>query len=133
MLLHISLFLSSFIYFERERESMCKWGRGKERGRERIPSRLHTTSAEPDAGLQLTERWDHDLSQSQMLNQWSHPGAPLLSISRQPKPIFLAVKIQFLPLDSSNLSPFKVADRSWPQGAQDLNSLPLQMCHSSVC
>ena len=31
-------------------------GRGRERGRERIPSRLLTVSAEPDAGLQLTNR-----------------------------------------------------------------------------
>ena len=29
-------------------------GRGRERGRERIPSRLHAVSAEPDAGLELT-------------------------------------------------------------------------------
>ena len=34
-----------------------KWGRGKEREfyiYERIPSRLHTVSAEPDVGLGLT-------------------------------------------------------------------------------
>ena len=41
-----------FIYFERERE----WVRGRERGRERIPSRLHTVSTEPDAGLEPTNR-----------------------------------------------------------------------------
>ena len=29
---------------------MCKKGRGRERGRERIPSRLHVASTEPDAG-----------------------------------------------------------------------------------
>ena len=29
---------------------------GAERGRERIPSRLHTISAEPDAGLEPTNR-----------------------------------------------------------------------------
>ena len=29
-------------------------GRGRERGRERIPSRLHTVSTEPDVGLDLT-------------------------------------------------------------------------------
>ena len=42
------LFLK-FIYVEREREQ----GRSRERGieRERIPSRLHTVSTEPDAGL----------------------------------------------------------------------------------
>ena len=45
-----------FIYlFEREREHEHAWAeRGKERGRERIPSRLHTVRAEPDVGLKLT-------------------------------------------------------------------------------
>ena len=37
-----------FIYFEREHEQ----GRGREQ--ERIPSRLHTISAEPDVGLEPT-------------------------------------------------------------------------------
>ena len=41
-----------FIYFERERESMSK-GKDRERGRERIPSRLHAVSAELDVGLDL--------------------------------------------------------------------------------
>ena len=50
-------FLSLFIYFERATES--EWGRGKgggggKRGRERIPSRLHSVSTEPDMGLELT-------------------------------------------------------------------------------
>ena len=35
----------------RERTCMCQRGRGRERGRQRIPSRL---SAEPDAGLDPT-------------------------------------------------------------------------------
>ena len=39
-----------FIYFEREYEQ----GRGRERGRARIPSRLHAVSAEPNVGLELT-------------------------------------------------------------------------------
>ena len=34
---------------ERERESKA----GRERGRERIPSRLHTVSIEPNTGLEL--------------------------------------------------------------------------------
>ena len=39
-----------FIYLFRESEQ----GRGREReGREKIPSRLHTVSTEPDAGLSL--------------------------------------------------------------------------------
>ena len=48
----ISFFVSLFIYFERERERerehICKQGRGRERGRERIPSRLHAVSAQPE-------------------------------------------------------------------------------------
>ena len=38
-----------FIYFESEREHMA--GRGRERRRERIPSRLRRVRTEPDAGL----------------------------------------------------------------------------------
>ena len=45
-------FLSLFIYFEKEREL----GRGRERGRERIQSRLHAVSAEPGARLELMNR-----------------------------------------------------------------------------
>ena len=41
-------FLSLFTYFERERER-AQIGRGRERGRERIPRRLHTVTTEPDA------------------------------------------------------------------------------------
>ena len=41
-----------FIYFERKRAH--KQGRGRERRRERISSRLHAVSTEPDMGLNLT-------------------------------------------------------------------------------
>ena len=41
-----------FIYFETERENE----QGTERGRERIPSRLHAVSKEPDAGLDPLNR-----------------------------------------------------------------------------
>ena len=42
-----------FILRERERE----WGgAGRERGRERVPSRLHAVSTEPDTGFQPTNR-----------------------------------------------------------------------------
>ena len=37
-------------------------GGGAERRRERIPSRFHTASAEPDVGLELMKSQDHDLS-----------------------------------------------------------------------
>ena len=33
---------------------MREQGRGRERGKERIPSRLHAVSAEPNTGLDLT-------------------------------------------------------------------------------
>ena len=54
---------------------MCR--RGKERGRERIPSSFHTVSAEPNVGswteiMTWAEIW------SQTLNQLSHPGTPIL-------------------------------------------------------
>ena len=49
-----SSFFLKFIYFEREHEH--EWGRGRKRGRERIPSGLHTASAEPDSVLHLTNR-----------------------------------------------------------------------------
>ena len=39
-------------------------GGERERERERIPSRLHPVSAEPDAGLELTNPWDHDRSRN---------------------------------------------------------------------
>ena len=35
---------------------MYEWGRGRKRGKERIPSRLHAVSTEPDAGLEPTNR-----------------------------------------------------------------------------
>ena len=56
-----------------------KWERGRERGRERIPSRPHSVSAEPSAQLCLMNgeimTWAE--IKSPMLNQLSHPGAPL--------------------------------------------------------
>ena len=49
-------FLFFNVYCDREREHMCaSGGGGRERGRERIPSRLCTVRAEPNAGLKLTK------------------------------------------------------------------------------
>ena len=45
---NLSLFFKLFIYLEKER---ARAGEGQ---RERVPSRLHTVSAEPDAGLDPT-------------------------------------------------------------------------------
>ena len=43
-----------FILFLRERERALAGEGQRERKKERIPSRLHTVSAEPHAGLELT-------------------------------------------------------------------------------
>ena len=49
----VFFFWSLFIYlWEREH----KQRRGRERGRQKIPSRLHTVSSEPNVGLELTNR-----------------------------------------------------------------------------
>ena len=36
------------------KDSKHEWGRSGERGRERIPSRLHAFSPEPEVGLKFT-------------------------------------------------------------------------------
>ena len=77
-------FVCKFIYlfWERERERAstrdCKQGWGRERGRERIPSSLHTVSIEPDVGLDPMncEIMIWAKTKSQMLNWMSHPSAP---------------------------------------------------------
>ena len=48
------IFFMFYLYILREIEH--KQGRGRQRGRERIPSRLCTVSIEPDAGLESTNR-----------------------------------------------------------------------------
>ena len=42
-----------FIYLLWKRESKREQGRGRDTGRQRIPSRLHAVSAEPDTGFDL--------------------------------------------------------------------------------
>ena len=41
-------------------------------------SRLWSVSTEPNAGLELMNRWDHDLGRSWTLYQLSHPVPPIL-------------------------------------------------------
>ena len=53
-------------------------GAGRERKRERIPSRLPAVGTEPDSGLDVA---NHEIMtgaeiKSHMLNRLSHPGAP---------------------------------------------------------
>ena len=58
------------------RERAWKQGRGRERGRKRIPSRLHAVSAEPNVGLDPMNceimTWAEIKSQTP--NKLSHPG-----------------------------------------------------------
>ena len=65
-----------FVYFEREREH--KWGRGRERWRERIPSELLAVSTETEVELDVTncEIMTRAKIRSWMLNLLSHPGTP---------------------------------------------------------
>ena len=51
----LSGFFVVVVYFERERGSLHMQASGRERQRERIPRRLCTVSAEPNAGLELTK------------------------------------------------------------------------------
>ena len=55
---------------------MCEQGRGRERGRKRIPSRLRAVNTEPDMGLdpvdQETTAWSE--IKSWKLDQQSHTG-----------------------------------------------------------
>ena len=71
------IFLSLFIIFETRRG--CRGGR-----RERIPSRLHDNSVEPNMGLDLTNRESTTGAKTkrQTLNRLSHPGAPRLICKR---------------------------------------------------
>ena len=52
---HFFLNVYSFLR-EKGRAHANKGGAERERGRQRIPSRLHTVSAEPNAGLELKNR-----------------------------------------------------------------------------
>ena len=61
-----------FIIWEIE----CEWGRGKDRGRHRIRSRLQALGGQHRAQCSARTHgsWDRDLSRSLMLNRLSHPG-----------------------------------------------------------
>ena len=67
-----------FLMFVFERASECERGRGRERGRKNIWSRLHAVSAKPDTGLKPTNHkimtWAEWAEVGHPTD--SHPGAP---------------------------------------------------------
>ena len=75
ILFYFILFQCLFIF---ETETEHEWGRGRERGRHRIGSRLQALSHQLRAqhGAWTHGPWDRDLSWSRTLNRLSHPGAP---------------------------------------------------------
>ena len=77
-------FIYFYVYlFLRQRETEHEQGRVRERGRHRIRSRLQAPSRQHRArrGARTHKLRDHDLSQSRMPNQLSHPGAPIFTSS----------------------------------------------------
>ena len=64
--------------FLRQKETEHEQRRVRERGRERIPSRLCAISKEPDGGLNPTncEIMSQAEIKSHILNLLSHPGVP---------------------------------------------------------
>ena len=72
-----------FIFmFILERWTEHEWGRGRERGRHRIWSRLQALSFQhrPQCGARTDELWDRDLSWSQVLNRLSCLRCPCMSV-----------------------------------------------------
>ena len=71
-----------FIYFWETEKKSNERGRGRERDTHRVWSRLQALSCQHriQHGAQTHEPWDHGLNRSWMLNQLSHPGAPMGSI-----------------------------------------------------
>ena len=72
-----------FIYLFWERRRQRQWRKGRERGRERLPSRLHAVGAEPDMGLEPVKLCDHDQSGNQELD--AQPTEPPKHPSTQSK------------------------------------------------
>ena len=75
----LSFFKKFYSLFIFETETEHQWGRGRERRRHRIPSRLQALSCQHRArcGTRTHKLWDRDLTWSRMLNRLSHPGAPV--------------------------------------------------------
>ena len=75
--------LAAFLLFAKLTPERALASRGgEEREGDRIPSRLHAASAEPEAGLELMncEIMTWAATNGQMLNRLSQPGAPPLRI-----------------------------------------------------
>ena len=77
--LYFPFFSFFFPLFLRERDRAWVGEGQRERERDRQTDRqTHSCQHRAPCRAQTHEMWDHDLSQSWMLNQLSHPGAPIL-------------------------------------------------------
>ena len=67
-ILYTFIFIFNFLMFI-SWETQCEWGRGRERGRNRIQSRLQVPSCQHRArrGAWTHELWHHDLNRSRTL------------------------------------------------------------------
>ena len=86
------LFLNFLMFFNLSlRQTEHEQGRGRERGRDRIWSRLQALSCQHRVwcGARTNRVWDHDLSWSRTINRLSHPGAPFIS------PFLIGVYLSF--------------------------------------
>ena len=97
------IFKKCLFIFERASETERKQGRDSKRGTHKIWSRLPAPSCQHRAwrGAWTHKPWDHDLSQSRMLNRLSHSGVPILWLLCDPKlhfwhkPIFASTILFF--------------------------------------
>ena len=75
-----SFFFLCLFIFEREGETQCERGRGREKGRQNLKQAPGSVSTEPEAGLTPLNHEIKTWGGSQMLNILSDPVAPILII-----------------------------------------------------
>ena len=76
--MHLLKFFLNVYLFLIQRATEHEQGRGRERGKHRIPSRPQAPNCHQRArsGSWTHGPWDHDLGRSRVPNRLSHPGAP---------------------------------------------------------
>ena len=105
----VCIFFNVYLFL-RETGTEHEWGRGRERGRHRIWSRLPARSCQDRAqrGARTHRPWDRDVTESQTLNRLteSHPGALCVYYSNYHlSKVFCVLKIYF---SSAILKPYNM-------------------------